>query len=184
MAAKSIGSCPYAAMASTCSGTPTRAAAAEISVIGCTVPTSLLAMSTVTRAMSDGSSASARSSSGILSRPNSSSGSHSITAPSWAASHSTVSIVAWCSPPATRMRCPGRAQKSPLMPRLTASVPPPVKTTSIASQPSVAATCSRASSSIRLAFCPTEWIDAGFPTTLIACVYAEMATGSIGVVAA
>jgi hypothetical protein len=47
-----------------------------------------------------------------------------------------------------------RAQYSPLRPRFTDSVPLPVKTISMGSQCTLAATCSRASSSIRFAFWP------------------------------
>ena len=70
------------------------------------------------------------------------------------------------------------------MARLIASVPPEVNTTSTGSQPSEAATFSRASSSIRFAFCPWLWMDDGFPTSRRAPVYASMASGSMGVVAA
>ena len=110
------------------------------------------------------------------------------------ASHSTVSIVAWCSPAGTRMRGRARrlaagagrlpAHQSPLMARLTASVPLPVKTTSMPSAPRVAATCSRASSSSRFACWPALWIDDGLPTTASAAVSASIASGRIGVVAA
>ena len=72
----------------------------------------------------------------------------------------------------------------PLIARLTASVPLPVKTTSMPSAPRVAATRSRASSSSRLACWPALWIDDGLPTTASASVSAAIASGRIGVVAA
>ena len=77
-----------------------------------------------------------------------------------------------------------RAQYSPLIARFTDSVPPEVNTTSIGSQPREAATCSRASSSIRFAFWPWLWIDEGLPTRSSASMYAARASGSMGVVAA
>jgi hypothetical protein len=98
-----------------------------------------------------------------------------------------VSTVAWCSPSGTMMRRRSgvtRAHHRPLTPRFTASVPPPVKVTSTESAPTEAATRSRASSSMRLAFCPCVWIDAGLPTTASASAYAAMTSGGIGEVAA
>ena len=77
-----------------------------------------------------------------------------------------------------------RAQYSPLMARFTLSVPPDVNTTSMGSQPSDAATRSRASSRSRFAVCPWLWMDDGFPTIPSAFVYAAIASGSMGVVAA
>ncbi len=160
---KSMGSCPYAAIASTCSGTPARAVSRATSATGWTVPTSLLAQSIVTSATDAASRSSAACSASTRRRPTSSSGSSSTTAPSCAASHSTVSIVAWCSPAGTRMRGaaplpagtePCRLQKSPLIARFTASVPLPVNTTSMPSAPSVAAMRSRDSSRSRLACWP------------------------------
>ena len=131
-------------------------------------------------------------------RPSSSTSIQSRIAPSWAASHSTLSIVAWCSAIGTRIlgfemrplrgrsstRDGLRAQNSPLMPRFTASVPPPVSTTSTASAPSDAAICSRPSSSSARAVCPAPWIDDGLPTTPRASVYARSTSGRIGAVAA
>ena len=58
-----------------------------------------------------------------------------------------------------------RAQYSPFSARLIASVPPEVKTTSIGSQPSVAATVSRDSSRRRRAACPWLWMEDGLPTS-------------------
>ena len=117
------------------------------------MPTSLLTARKVSSAVSSGAVIGA----GTM-RPSASSSSHSACAPSARSSHSIVSVVAWCSPPGTRMRgrdaCALRAQYSPFTARLIDSVPPEVKTTSIGSQPSVAATASRASSSIRLACWP------------------------------
>ncbi len=63
-------------------------------------------------------------------------------------------------------------------------MPPEVKTTSIGSQPSVDATASRASSSIRLACWPWLWMLDGLPTSPSASVKAAIASGRIGVVAA
>jgi hypothetical protein len=70
------------------------------------------------------------------------------------------------------------------MARLIDSVPPEVNVTSTASAPTDAATCSRASSSIRFAFCPWLWIDDGLPTTESASTYAARTSGAMGVVAA
>ena len=128
---------------------------ATISATGCRVPTSLFAQSAVTRATSSppvGERGLERVERGCgrARRPRSSRGSRPRARPS----HSTLSIVAWCSAAgrgcgvSTRLDRRGcRAQNSPLMPRLTASVPPPVSTTSTASAPSDAAICSRPSSS-------------------------------------
>jgi hypothetical protein len=63
-------------------------------------------------------------------------------------------------------------------------VPPDVNVTSTESAPTDSATASRASSSIRFAPWPCEWIDEGLPTTDRASVYAAMTAGSMGLVAA
>jgi hypothetical protein len=78
---KSIGTCPYAATASQCTGTPWAAASATTSSTGCIVPTSLLAQSSVTSATSSCSSRAAASASSRT-RPRASSGIVVTTAPS------------------------------------------------------------------------------------------------------
>ena len=88
---KSIGTCPYADTASQCTGTPWAAASATTSATGCSDPTSLLAQSSVTRATSSASAASRKPRS---ISPSAFTGTQSMTAPSWASSHSTLSMVA------------------------------------------------------------------------------------------
>ncbi len=70
------------------------------------------------------------------------------------------------------------------MARLSASVPPPVKTTSLGRAPSACASDSRASSTTRRAARPAACSDEGFPTSPSWEVIASRASGTIGVVAA
>jgi hypothetical protein len=58
---------------------------------------------------------------------------------------------------------PGRAACTPRTARLSASVPPPVNTTSPGRHPTVAATASRASSTTWRAARATRWAPDGFP---------------------
>jgi len=77
-----------------------------------------------------------------------------------------------------------RAQKSPLTARLSASVPPLVKMTSLARAPNTSAICSRASSTTRRARRPALCSDEGLPRRASSSVIAAIASGTIGVVAA
>ena len=104
--------------------------------MGWTVPTSLLAHMTLARATLDGScSMAARRSAGSV-RPAAETGSQVTSAPSWLASQCTLSRTAWCSVSgtSTRLRAGSAARRDqyrPLTARLSASVPPLVKTTSL-----------------------------------------------------
>ena len=77
-----------------------------------------------------------------------------------------------------------RAQKIPFTARLSASVPPPVNTTSYGLAPTAAASCSRDSSTTRRARRPAACRDDGLPVSRKAAATASAASGSIGVVAA
>ena len=112
-----------------------------------------------------------------------------ISAPSWLASQSTESSTAWCSVAgtSTRLRCgPSfrRAQNRPLTARLSASVPPLVKITSLGRAPNASAICSRDSSTTRRARRPALCSEEGLPSQANSSVMAAMASGSIGAVAA
>ncbi len=72
----------------------------------------------------------------------------------------------------------------PLTARLSASVPPPVKTTSYGLAPIAAATRSRDSSTTRRARRPEACSEDGLPVSSCAAATASAASGSIGVVAA
>ena len=80
--------------------------------------------------------------------------------------------------------CARRDQSIPFTARLTASVPPPVKVTSIGSTPRVAAMRARDSSSRARADWPEEWIDDGLPTTSSASTYRSRTARGMGEVAA
>ena len=190
LAAKSTGSCPTACTASEWIGTPYARATAASSAIGCTVPTSLFAHITVTSATDagvggDGGLAASRG----ATRPAASTGSHSTARPRARPATARGSRTAWCSTALARMRrragsSARRAQNRPLTARLSASVPPPVKTTSLGRAPSAAASVSRASSTSRRAARPEACSDDGLPTMPRHEVIASTASGSIGVVAA
>ncbi len=77
-----------------------------------------------------------------------------------------------------------RAQYRPFTARLSASVPPEVKTTSLGRAPSDSARVSRASSTVRRARRPAACSEEALPVTAICAVIAAIASGSIGVVAA
>ena len=140
LAARPTGSCPAAWTASLWNGTPNSRATAASSATGWTVPTSLLAHMTLARATLAGScSIAARRSPGSV-RPAGETGSQVTSAPSWLASQSTLSSTAWCSVRGTSTRrragsAARRDQNSPLMARLSASVPPLVNTTSLGRAP-------------------------------------------------
>src|ERR1700677_5004527 len=70
------------------------------------------------------------------------------------------------------------------MARLSASVPPLVKMTSLGRAPKTSASCSRDSSTTRRARRPAECSDDGLPSWASSSVIAAMACGRIGVVAA
>ena len=72
----------------------------------------------------------------------------------------------------------------PLTARLSASVPPPVKTTSFGPAPKAAANRSRDSSTTRRARRPAVCRDDGLPVRVSSAVNASTAADSIGVVAA
>ena len=77
-----------------------------------------------------------------------------------------------------------RAQNIPLTARLSASVPPLVKMTSLARAPNTSAICSRDSSTTRRARRPALCSDEGLPNWASSSVIAAIDSGSIGVVAA
>ena len=77
-----------------------------------------------------------------------------------------------------------RAQYRPLTARLSASVPPLVKITSLGRAPNTSAICSRDSSTTRRARRPALCRDEGLPSWPSSSVIAARASGSIGVVAA
>ena len=150
---------PTAWTASTCSGTPASAHRAAISAIGWTVPTSLLAHITATSAVWPGWAANSARIWSTSTRPTSSTSSHTTSAPSCSPSQCTGSRTAWCSmrEASTRRRagsCAVRDHQSPLTARLSASVPPAVKITSLGVTPSAAAIVSRDSSTRRRAARP------------------------------
>ena len=85
----------------------------------------------------------------------------------------------------TRRLAPSRrAQYSPFTARLSASVPPLVKTTSLGRAPNTSASCSLDSSTTRRARLPAACSDDGFPSRVSSSVIAAIASGRIGVVAA
>ena len=77
-----------------------------------------------------------------------------------------------------------RAQYRPLTARLSASVPPLVKITSLGRAPNTSAICSRDSSTTRRARRPALCSEDGLPSWPSSSVIAASASGSIGVVAA
>ena len=77
-----------------------------------------------------------------------------------------------------------RAQNSPLIARLSDSVPPEVKITELGRVPRSAAMRSRASSTMRRVSRPAECSDEGLPTWALASSHRSRAAGSMGVVAA
>ena len=113
LAAKSTGSTPTACTASVCSGMPCRAATSASSRMGLTVPTSLFAHITLTRATSSGFSAIAAASVSACTLPKPSTSSQLTRAPSWSASHCAASCTAWCSTADISTR--RRARSAPLL---------------------------------------------------------------------
>lgn len=110
-------------------------------------------------------------------------------APSCSPSQWTASRTAWCSTGLARTRVRAgsasrRDQYRPFTARLSASVPPEVKTTSLGRAPSASARVSRASSTVRRALRPEAWREEALPVMLRWAVIASTASGSIGVVAA
>ena len=88
------------------------------------------------------------------------------------------------SPARPRVAGPRRAQKVPLTARLSDSVPPLVKMTSLGRAPTAAANSSRDSSTTRRATRPEVCRDEALPVMASCSVIASMACGTIGVVAA
>ncbi|CAM5310752.1 hypothetical protein STANM309S_02215 [Streptomyces tanashiensis] len=153
------------------------------------VPISLFAHMTVARATDPGSRAIASRSASGWTRPWASTGRYSTVAPSCVASQSTASRTAWCSTGLARTRvrrgsASRRAQYRPFTARLSASVPPEVKTTSLGRAPSAAASVSRPSSTVRRARRPAACREEALPVTARWAVIASIASGSMGVVAA
>ncbi len=84
-----------------------------------------------------------------------------------------------------RSGCPvRRPQKIPLTARLSASVPPPVKSTSLGRAPTADASASRDSSTVRRAARPAVCRDEGLPVRASSAVIASSAADDMGVVAA
>src|SRR5690606_23100212 len=96
-APKSTGTWPTACTASVWNGTAYRAASSAISATGWTVPTSLLAHITLTRATRSPYRSSSVASASTSTLPSRSTGSHVTLAPSCVPSQATASSTAWCS---------------------------------------------------------------------------------------
>ena len=102
-------------------------------------------------------------------QPGSVDATQSAHAPEAVASQRTESSTAWCSTAvvSTRLRrssAARRAQNRPFTARLSASVPPLVKITSLARAPNTSAICSRDSSTTRRARRPASCSDEGLPS--------------------
>jgi hypothetical protein len=178
-------------------GTPYSWATAASSPTGWTVPTSLFAHITLTKATCSGAwPIAARSASGRTT-PSPPTASQTASAPCASSSQRTESNTAWCSTEvvSTRRRAAAerapswrapswRAQYRPLTARLSASVPPLVKTTSLGRAPNTSASCSLDSSTTRRARRPALCSEDGFPSRASSSVIAAIASGRIGVVAA
>ena len=152
-------------------GRRTPRATSASSRTGRTVPISLLAHMTVARATSSGLRAIASRSASGWTRPYASTGRYSTVAPSCSPSQWTASRTAWCSTGLARTRVRAgsasrRDQYRPFTARLSASVPPEVKTTSLGRAPSASARVSRASSTVRRALRPAAWREEALPVTL------------------
>ncbi len=176
-------------MASVWNGTPCSRLRAASSATGWTVPTSLFAHMTLTRAVSAACSSSTSRRPSTDSRPQRSGSSHETPAPRASTRYSTGSRTAWCSMALVTIRVRAgsasrRASQVPLTARLSASVPPEVKTTSDGRQPSAAATRSRDSSTVLRAARPAVCSEEALPTRPADSTKASTAAGSIGVVAA
>ncbi len=168
---------------------PCGRASCTTSGTGCNVPTSLLAHMTEIRAISSACSAISARRAARSTRPSASTGSRTISAPACSAIQNAGSSTAWCSTADTTMRrrrgsVVRRPQNRPLTARLSASVPPAVKTTSLGRAPSAAATDSRASSTVRRAARPAACSDDGLPVRVSSSTNASRAAGDSGVVAA
>ena len=177
--ANDTGTWPNACTASLCARTPALRQACTKDPIGCSAPVSLLAHITEAHATSRVSWASPDA----RRTPARSTGSHTARSPSartaWAtAGCSTVDA-------ATRGRpvvSPSAA--APLTRRWSASVPPPVNTTSPGCASSASASCSRASSRSARAWRPEPWRELAFPVTSRAASMADRASSRSGVEAA
>ena len=187
LAAKSTGSCAAAWTASVWNGMPYSCATAASSATGCTVPTSLFAHITLTTATWPAARETAARSASGHTAPSTSTPSQTGSAPCVSSSQRTESRTAWCSTEvvSTCRREPSwRAQYRPLTARLSASVPPLVKTTSLGRAPNTSASCSRDSSTTRRARLPAACSDEGLPSRASSSVIAVIASGRMGVVAA
>ena len=157
--------------------------------MGWTVPTSLLAHMTATSADWPGDADSSLLTCSGSTRPSSSTSSQTTSAPSCSPSQWTGSRTAWCSTreASTRRRAGSSAvrdHQSPLTARLSASVPPAVKITSLGVTPSAPAIVSRDSSTRLRAARPAVCSDEAFPVADRAPIMASRAQSSSGVVAA
>ena len=166
---------------------PYSCATAASSATGCTVPTSLFAHITLTTATWSAEREMAERSASGHTPPSVSTPSQIASAPWVSSSQRTESSTAWCSTEvvSTRRRAPSwRAQYRPLTARLSASVPPLVKTTSLGRAPNTSASCSRDSSTTRRARRPAACSEDGLPSHASSSVSAAIASGRMGVVAA
>ena len=182
-AATSIGILPADCTASVWNRAPRACATAASRAIGCTVPISLLACITETRAVRSPTAASRSAGSTTPARP---AGSSVVVQPRFASAFSVLSTASCSMADATRCRRPaGRAASAtPRTARLSASVPPPVKITSLGRAPSRPATAERASSRAALAAWPNAWMLEAFPKrSRTAASMASATRGSTGVVA-
>ncbi len=189
LSAKCTGTCAAACTASVWNGIWYSAATAASSATGAIVPTSLFAHMTLTSATLSGSASIAARRVSADTRPVPSTASQQISAPSWLASQFAESSTAWCSVAviSTRRRCgpsARRAQNRPFTARLSASVPPLVKITSLGRAENASAICSLDSSTTRRARRPALCSDEGLPRRASSSVIAATASGSIGAVAA
>ena len=132
-----------------------------ISEIGCIVPTSLLAAitltSTVRSVMADSTASGSTKPCSSTARYVTSKPWRSSRAHSWRTALCSMALVMMCRPRADA------AQATPLMARLSDSVPPLVNTISRGLAPSSIATVSRASSSPWRARRPERWMLEGLP---------------------
>ena len=155
------GSHPAACTASVCMSAPDAWAMAASSAMGCTVPISLFASCTDTSVVSGRT---ARSSASGCTRPPGSTSTSVISKPCTRARWSAEASTASCSIGEMTTCLPrGFASARPLTARLSASVPPLVKTTSPGRQPTTAATAARAAESARAASSPRPWLLDGLP---------------------
>ncbi len=163
-----------ASVCSTAAGARSRTTSAT-AASGWTVPISLLAAMTDTRVTESSRASASRSRSITPSAP---------TGTTRPLRDSTGSSTAWCSM-AVHTTVPPRRSCTPSTARLSASVPPLVKTTSPGSAPASSATTSRASSIARRASRAAAWAPDGLAKRSVRkASSASTAAGRMGVVAA